>query len=119
MNNDELKHYGVKGMRWGVRRDRKSSSGSKPKQKEESKDSKVQRLINKCKKKVTKENAVKAVAKGAEVTSKLLLASATDDIFYGGAGKKIIKETVKQTGRAAVTAYVMANGGYDIHWYDK
>ena len=29
--NDELIHYGVKGMKWGVRKDRSSSTGSKPK----------------------------------------------------------------------------------------
>lgn len=77
------------------------------------------RAVANVKKKVTKENAVKAVAKGAEVCSKMALASAVDDIYYGGAGKKIAKETIKQTGRAVVTAYTMANGGYDIRWYDK
>lgn len=68
--------------------------------------------------KVAKTTA-KTVAKGAEAASKLMLASAVDDVFYGGVGKKIAKETVIQTGRAAVTAYTMARGGYDIHWYDN
>lgn len=77
------------------------------------------RVVDKCKKKITKETAAKAAVKGAEVAGKLMVANAADDIFYGGAGKRILKETVKQTGRAAVTAYVMANGGYDIRWYDK
>ena len=67
----------------------------------------------------TKQRVAKTVAKGAEVASKLMMASAVDDIFYGGAGKKIAKEAVIQTGRAAVTAYTMARGGYDIKWYDK
>lgn len=29
MNNEELIHYGVKGMKWGIRKDRSSSTGSK------------------------------------------------------------------------------------------
>ena len=32
MDNRELMHYGVKGMRWGVRRDLKKSSGKRSKQ---------------------------------------------------------------------------------------
>lgn len=119
MENNELKHHGVKGMRWGIRKDRKTSGDKKPKKKEDSGESRVKRIVNKCKKKVTKENAARVVVKGAEIAGKLMVANAADDIFYGGAGKRILKETVKQTGRAAVTAYVMANGGYDIHWYDK
>ena len=146
----ELCHYGVKGMRWGVRRAKTSSGdgaknspsiakkavnkfvnskrGSKYKlnsdpEKErneiEGNVPKKQRAIERVKKKVTKESAQKAVLKGARVAGKLATASMVDDIFYGGAGKKIAKETVKQTGRAVVTAYTMANGGYDIHWYDK
>lgn len=66
-----------------------------------------------------KEKAVRVAAKGASVASKAALYSAVDDVFYGGAGKKIAKETIIQTGRAAVTAYTMARGGYDIKWYDN
>lgn len=66
-----------------------------------------------------KEKVAKAVTKGAEIASKAALYSTLDDVFYGGAGKRIAKEAVIQTGRAAVTAYTMARGGYDIKWYDK
>jgi hypothetical protein len=74
---------------------------------------------NTNKKDTAKKAAVKTVAKGANVATKLLTASVLDDIFYGGAGKKIAKTAVIQTGRAAVTAYTMARGGYDIRWYDN
>ena len=38
MNNQELMHYGVKGMRWGVRKSGVSSTGSTPKKKLSAKD---------------------------------------------------------------------------------
>ena len=104
----ELYHHGVKGMKWGVRKDRKSSTSTR--------SDPDRKAIRNAK---IKEKTAKAVVKGAEVASKLALASTVDDIFYGGVGKKIAKETVVQTGRAAVTAYTMARGGYDIKWYDK
>lgn len=66
-----------------------------------------------------KKASIKTATKGLEVASKLAMYSALDDVFYGGAGKKIAKETLVQTGRAAVTAFIMARGGYDIKWYDK
>ncbi len=120
MENNELQHHGVKGMRWGVRKDRKPSGTTKPKQKkEDNHDGKIQKMVDKCKIKVTKEQAKKAALKGAEIVNGVAVVAATDELYFGGVGRKIVKETVKQTGRAAVTAYVMANGGYDIHWYDK
>ena len=71
------------------------------------------------KKPMTKEQAVKAVNTGRKIVGKLIVASVADDVFLGGAGKKVAKATVKQTGRAIITAYTMARGGYDIHWYDN
>ena len=109
---NELRHHGVKGMKWGVRKDRRSSSRT-------GKGSGKQNDASAAQKAKRREKTIRAVAKGAEVASKLALTSAVDDVFYGGAGKKIAKEAVVQTGRAAVTAYTMARGGYDIKWYDK
>ena len=105
-----LMHHGVKGMKWGVRK----NSVKNKRRKTQAGD-----VDTKTKKKTDKERTARAITKGARVASKLMMASAIDDIFYGGAGKKIAKEAVIQTGRAAVTAYTMARGGYDIKWYDK
>lgn len=77
------------------------------------------KVSQQAKTEVNRERAAKVVAKGAEVASKAAFYSAIDDVFYGGAGKKIAKEALVQTGRAAVTAYTMARGGYDIKWYDE
>lgn len=161
MESTELMHYGVKGMKWGVRKKYYNSDGSlndrgvekyakkgyardvarssktvvgkalaaytgshdvrasakyasSSKEQNQARAEKYVKEKNKTKR-LTRERAAKIAAKGAEVTSKILLASAADDIFYGGAGK----EAIKQTGRAAITAIVMARGGYDIKWFDK
>ena len=70
-----------------------------------------------------KAKAGKMALKGTEKTLNLLAktgeAYVTDQLFTGGMGTKLAKETIKQTGRAAVTAYTMARGGYDIRWYDN
>lgn len=77
------------------------------------------RKNSKLKNPVTREKAAKVAAKGAKVAGQLAMSSLVDDVFYGGAGKKVAKETTMAMGRAAVTAYTMARGGYDIKWYDK
>ena len=73
--------------------------------------------------KQTRAKAKKLAVKGAEKSLKTLnnigKAYVTDQLFFGGTGTKIAKATIKTAGRAAVTAFVMARGGYDIHWYDK
>lgn len=166
MENTELMHYGVKGMKWGVRRKRagpltdkqvkkyakkgyaqdsfrsnKTAVGkawdaytgahkinASAKYETSSKKQNLERaekyLADKQKsRKQTTKNLKKTAAKGAEATAKVLSkvgqAYVTDQIFWGGMGTKIVKETVKAMGMATITAYTMARGGYDIKWYDK
>ena len=80
---------------------------------------KLSNITDKFKQKETKEQAVKIAAKGAKIAGKALKYSLIDDIFLGGAGKKVAKATVKTTGRAVISAYIMARGGWDIRWYDN
>lgn len=70
-----------------------------------------------------KQKARNAAEKGAQVTANTLAkvgsAYVSDQLFFGGTGTKIAKEAINTAGRATITAYTMARGGYDIKWYDK
>lgn len=63
--------------------------------------------------------ASKGAKKAAEIVAKAGNAYVSDQLFFGGTGTKIAKEAITTAGRATVTAYTMARGGYDIKWYDK
>ena len=158
--NKELYHYGVKGMKWGVRK--AISSGNltnrqikKYAKKQYAKDSlnsnrttagrvydrvtgahKINADIKygNTSKKQNKEAAQKyltsrnksikqKVAKGAASSAKVLgnigTAYISDQVFTGGMGTAAAKAVIKGIGRATITAYTMARGGYDIRWYDK
>ena len=71
----------------------------------------------------TRKRVGQSIVKGSNTAVKVLdkagKAYLTDQLFFGGTGTKVAKEAAIQTGRAAVTAYTMARGGYDIRWYDK
>lgn len=104
-----------------IRADNKYKTASNKKNKESAE--KYVRDMNKQQNAPLKQKAAKVAAKGAVKSAKILnkigKAYLTDQLFFGGAGTKLAKETVIATGRAAVTAYTMARGGYDIKWYDK
>lgn len=78
-----------------------------------------EQAIKNASKKMAKEQATRAISKGASIASKLMVASLADDIFYGGAGKRAVKTGVKYAGRGVVTAWVKANGGTNIRWFDN
>ena len=126
MENQELYHHGIKGMRWGVRRTqaqlarvRGSKSGTSSKGKSD--DTKVDGATkgHSDAKAKAKKIALKGAKASAKAVNKIGKAYLTDQLFFGGAGTRAAKTTIKYTGRAAVTAYTMARGGYDIRWYDN
>lgn len=172
MESTELMHYGGKGMKWGVRRARKSSGGltdrqikkyakkgyaqdsfrnnktvagkawdaytgahklhagvkydmsSKKQNRERAEkylaDKKESRKLSRKKAaKIAAKIAAKGAVKTTETLAKVGQAYISDQVFFGGMGTKVVKETIKAVGMASITAYTMARGGYDIKWFDK
>lgn len=166
--DNEFKHHGVKGMKWGVRRyqnkdgsltkkgikkyakagyakdsykSNETASGkiydkitgahkiaanmryeNSSKNKNEARAKKYledEKKSNSSVKRKASRVAVKGAAATAKTLGKIGKVYLTDQLFFGGAGTKMAKTAVVTTGRAAVTAYVMARGGHDIRWYDK
>lgn len=139
---DELLHYGVKGMRWGVRRNRnavnKSYSAKQRKQDRAFYGQGGERRINKklneghglrgarhyeAERKERGEKFKKKAKRGAKAVAGTLAkvgeAYVVDQMFFGGYGTTACKEALRTVGMATITAVKMARGGYDIKWYDK
>lgn len=133
MELKELYHHGIKGMKWGVRRTeaqlarvRGSKVDNSSKNSNDTKVSNSDKTDTKSKdqfrekaKAEAKRMAKKGAIASAKAVNKIGKAYLTDQLFFGGAGTKATKTAIKYTGRAAVTAYTMARGGYDIRWYDN
>lgn len=86
--DSELMHYGVKGMKWGVRKDRKTSGSTKSSKKKtveakKTSDSDFERLVKKGKQ-FAKDNAPGLVAAGLSVTAIAVGQSYLVPIFSAG-----------------------------------
>lgn len=142
MQQNELYHFGVKGMKWGVRKKTSSvNKGYTAKQRKQDRafygksgEKRINKKLNeghglrgarhyeaerKERNEKIQRTAKKVTKKTAKVAVKVGKAYMTDQILFGGMGTKMVKEAVKQTGRAVVTAWVLANGGSDVRWYDN
>lgn len=140
MNDLELYHYGVKGMRWGVRRNRVNKDYSAKQRKQDRAfygkggEKRINRKLNEghglrgarhyeAERKERNEKLQKKLRKGAKKVTNAMATVGTyylaDQIFWGGAGTRAVKQAIKVVGMTAITAYHKARGGSDIHWYDK
>lgn len=145
--SEELYHHGVKGMKWGVRKDKKASHNKDYSDKQRKQDRAFygksgERRVNKKmnegyglrgarhfeaerkeRNDKRKKTAKKIAKKGAAVTASALgtvgMMYVRDQVFNEGRGTAAAKKAVKTAGRAVVSAYVYARGGRDIHWYDN
>ena len=103
---DELTHYGVPGMRWGVRRSTSSTSGPSAKKKGPPSDD--YKRMQDMKKRGTK-NLTTAELK--ELTGRMQLEKQYKDLSKGKAyvkdllktsGKELAKETLKNAGKKGI-----------------
>ena len=140
MQSTELTHYGVKGMRWGIRRNRNNEdyTGKQRKRDQALYGKRAEKRINRkmneghgvqgarhyeVERKERNEKLKKKLKNGAKKTAGVLAkvgqAYVTDKLFFGGMGTAACKEAIRVVGMASITAFTMARGGYDIKWYDK
>ena len=161
MESTELMHYGVKGMKWGVRKATKSSKPLTDRQikkyakkgytqdsfrsnktvggkiwdaytgahktmaaakyetssKQQNRERAEKYLADR--KTSRKKKAVKAGEASAKALAKVGQAYVTDQLFFGGMGTKVVKQTVQAMGIVTISAWKAAHGATDIHWYDK
>ena len=127
IHNGELYHYGVKGMKWG-RRKANTSHNKNYSDKQRKNDrafygGRGEKRINKklnegyglrgarhfeAERKARTEKIQRTVKKGAKKATKTMTKIGVlyiqDQLLFNGAGTEAVKSTVKNVGRAAVTA---------------
>lgn len=90
--NIEFFHYGVKGMKWGVRKDRNKKNNS---------------VVDDVKRRKEQYREIRTVVKkGSKKAAKIMTTMGTiyliDDVFFDGAGSSATKEALNTIGRVVV-----------------
>ena len=119
MENDELKHYGVRGMKWGVRKNRYNSANSYRKKATEQArkdyDDRLSKIQAKTviKKAGSKQEAIKQVTRSNKIEKTLkkgaLAATSLVSGAYGSLG-------VSAIAKASTDAYLFSSGAAAAIW---
>ena len=135
--NNELYHYGVKGMKWGHRKSNAVNKNYTAKQRKQDRafyGSRGEKRINKklnqghglrgarhyeAERKERNAKRKKMVQKGVRRATKVLgtIGSLyiTDKVFYGGAGTKSVKYVGKKAAQKAISS-IGKMRGIDVTW---
>ena len=99
-SHDELFHYGVKGMKWGVRKDQNQNGNHTS--------------SNVTKRKEQSDKIYNAMKKGAKTTSQIMaklgVVYLADQVLFDGVGTDAAKFAMKEIGRMAVTPILKTRG---------
>lgn len=111
--DNELQHYGVLGMKWGIRKSDKESGNSQTKKKTTTSKVKTNKKEKKTltdvawdihrKKNELWRKSYATAQKGVKAAYKVKLASFADDVFLRGAGKKTCKKVLSSIGKMATS----------------
>ena len=101
--NGELYHYGVKGMKWGVRKPWTKSSNSVKSAKKRQDKVHID-LQNKERGKKLYNMAKKGAKTTSQVMAKLGVAYVADQVLFDGVGTDAVKFAMKVIGRTTITA---------------
>lgn len=103
LHSGELYHYGVKGMKWGVRKSQ-SKSGEPIKPVKKRQDNVHSDLQNKERGKKLYNAARKGAKTTSQVMVKLGVAYVADQVLFDGVGTDAVKFAMKEIGRTTITA---------------
>ena len=95
LHNGELYHYGVQGMKWGVRKNRANkevTTTSSP------------RLRSKEQGKAIYARVKNGAKKTSQVMAKLGVAYVADQVLFDGVGTDAVKFAMKEIGKITITA---------------
>ena len=112
MNNNELYHYGVPGMRWGVRRSKTQSGRSSKKTKQMTADEKKKASMKKDVKNRRTLSDADLKKKIERIKSEKQLKDLTNEEI--APGKKFVSDVLSSSGKKVATALVTGAALYGV-----